>query len=195
MMYPMVPTSRAHGLDAHRAQVEFDGTALRVTVTPGLALWPSADVNGDGLLTRPEVADAREDLRQAFEKAFVLRTATGAVIACDDVSVSTIGQGADHVRVSLRCPTTDPALHLDVAGLDGEPLHVQARALRADAPGVWEALGPPETHVVDAAGGDVWLFGAAPPPTKLPASGWGVAFAAIISCVVLWVRARPRTVR
>ncbi len=194
MMYAIVQASHAHGLDAHRAQIEFDGTALRVTVTPGLAMWPAADADGDGVLTRPEVASARADLREAFQTSFVLRTEAGTAVACDDVSVSTIGEGADHVRVSLRCPTTEPALHLHVAGLDGEPLHVQARALRADGPGVWQALGPPETHVVDAAGGDVWLFGAEPPPTGVPASGWGVAFAAVTSCVMLWVRHRPRNV-
>ncbi len=194
MMYAIIQASHAHGLDAHRAQIEFDGTALRVTVTPGLAMWPAADADGDGVLTRPEVASARADLREAFQTSFVLRSEAGAAIACDDVSVSTIGEGADHIRVSLRCPTTDPAVRLHTTGLDGEPLHVQARALRPGGPGVWEAVGQPETYILDASGGEVGLLGANPPPAAIPATGWGVAFAAVTSCVMLWVRHRPRNV-
>ena len=184
-----------HGLDAHRAQVEHDGVTFRVTATPGLGLWPSADTDGDGVLTKPEVAAARAALGEAFAARFALLHADGTRLPCDDVSVSTIGEGADHVRVSLRCPAEDPAVLLRIGPIDGAPLTVQARAIRSVGLGQWTTDRPPTDHAVGAEGGTLALFGATLPPASPGLSGFGLAFAALTGCAVLWNLSARRTLR
>lgn len=138
--------ARAHGLDAHRAQVELEGAVVRVALTPGAEALPEVDRDGDGVLTRDEVAVARDAVRARFAQGFTVLDGAGPEApraVCDDVFVSTVGAGAPHLRVSLRCAflTGPSALVLLADGLGTEPYRVEAVRLRRVSDARWEPVG------------------------------------------------------
>lgn len=103
LLLAWIQAASAHGLDAHRLTLEVEDAVVRVTATPGVDALRTADTNGDGLLDHAEVAAAREAIRALFTRDFHLTDLAGAGATCDAASVSTVGEGADHVRLSVRC--------------------------------------------------------------------------------------------
>ncbi len=118
LLIPLLSAALAHGLDAQQVQLELEGAALRVSLTPGVALFGAADANADGVLDRAEVAAARADIRARVAGGLTMLDADGAAAACDDVAVSTIGNGAPHVRVTLRCGFADPSGRRAIGGAE-----------------------------------------------------------------------------
>jgi hypothetical protein len=97
MVVAMAALAWAHGLDAHRVQIEVDERTVRVAATPGVGAFPFADTNRDGRLDRGEVAAARDAIRAAYTGAFHLFGVGDEAPVCDPASVSTVGDGGDHV--------------------------------------------------------------------------------------------------
>ena len=93
----------AHGIDAHRVQVELVGDTVRISATPGVDAFPGVDTDQNGVLDRAEVAARRADMRASFEQSFKVVDESGAAPRCPPASVSTVGEGAAHVRVTLQC--------------------------------------------------------------------------------------------
>ncbi len=150
----------AHGLDAHRVHIELEDAVVRVAATPGVDAFLDADTDRDGLLDRAEVAAARETIRRRFERAFDLRDPRGVAPTCAPASVSTVGQGAEHVRVSLRCVYDHaPArivVHLTPLGL--APLSVEAVRIRRTAPNRWAPSGAVARGILPHTGGTLTLL-------------------------------------
>lgn len=175
----------AHGLDAHRMQVELDGRTVRLAVTPGVDAFPSADTNGDARLDRAEVATAREAIRKRVVEAIGLHDGAGQLPACDPASVSTVGNGEDHVRVSLRCTFSSPpdTLEVQVGALGFAPFTFEGLRSHEVRPGTWAPDGPVVRAIVPVGGGIVRL--AAPgtavetPSPSASASNWPVGVGAI----------------
>ena len=160
----------AHGIDAHRVQVELDGAVVRVAVTPGVDAFPGADQNGDAILDRAEVAAARSTIRARVESALHLEGADGEAPTCEPASISTVGDGAGHVRASLRCtfPSPPGALSVRLDALGWLPYTLEAVRTRQEAPGRWAPDGEVMGGTFPARGGVVTLLARGPENTPPP---------------------------
>ena len=204
LLFVLPNPAAAHGLDAHRMQVELDGRTVRVAVTPGVDAFPSADTNGDARLDRAEVATAREAIRTRVVEAIELHDGAGQSPACDPASVSTVGNGEDHVRISLRCtfPSPPDTLEVKVGALGFAPFTFEGLRSHEVRPGTWAPDGPVVRATVPVGGGIVRL--AAPGvvlETPSPSPGevnwpFGVGAIALAGSLLLarTLRARARSV-
>jgi hypothetical protein len=160
-------TAAAHGIDAHRVQVELDGAVVRVAVTPGVDAFPDADQDGNAILDRAEVAAARGALRARFEFAFHLEDPQGEAPACAPASISTVGNGEGHVRASLHCTFRAPpeAIVVRMNALGWFPYTLEAVRTRQVAPGRWGPDGEVVGGTIAAGGGVVTLLARSPGST------------------------------
>lgn len=160
-------TAAAHGMDAHRVQVELDGAVVRVAVTPGVDAFPDADQDGNAVLDRAEVAAARSAIRARFEAAFHLEDPQGEAPACAPASISTVGNGEGHVRASLHCTFRAPpeAIVVRMDALGWFPYTLEAVRTRLVAPGRWSPDGEVVGGTIAAGGGVVTLLARSPGTT------------------------------
>jgi hypothetical protein len=162
--------AQAHGLDAHRVHIELEDAVVRVAATPGVDAFLDADSDRDGLLDRAEVAAARETIRRRFVRAFDLRDPRGDAPTCAPASVSTVGQGAGHVRISLRCvyDHAPERIIVRLAPLGLTPLAVEAVRIRRTAPNRWTPAGAVARGILPHTGGILTLFDVPPSPGAAP---------------------------
>ncbi len=196
LLIPLLSIALAHGLDAQQLQLELEGAALRVSLTPGVALFGAADTNADGALDRAEVAAARADIRARVADGLSMVDPDGVAAVCDDVSVSTIGNGAPHVRVTLRCalPSAPEGLTLRARDLGDAPYRVEAVRLRRVDDARWEAVDG-SVRAELPGNGQVTLFGAPPPSAHAAAVPWlarGAASLLFLAAARLALRLRAR---
>jgi hypothetical protein len=164
ILLPWLLTAHAHGLDAHRLTLEVEDAVVRVTATPGVEAFASADTNRDGQLDRAEVAAARAHIRATFEGAVRLSDLAGERPVCDAASVSTVGEGADHVRISLRCAFVARPTALFVAYDLPSTVDLSVEAVRVwkFSDNQWMPEGPVERAVLPVGGAVELLEDACP---------------------------------
>lgn len=155
LLLAWLSSASAHGLDAHRLTLEVEDAVVRVTATPGVESLRSADTNGDGLLDRAEVAAARGAIRDLFTRDFQLTDLAGDGAICDAASVSTVGDGADHVRLSLRCvfASRPDSVVVDYTLPGSTDLTVEAVRVWRIADNQWVPEGDVDRAVLPRAGG------------------------------------------
>lgn len=156
----LLPFAEAHGLDGHRLTLEVEGAVVRATATPGAEAFRGADVDGDGRLDRAEVATARSAIRAAFTRGFALTDVAGRAAACDPASVSTVGEGAAHVRITVRCvfPTRPEAVVVGLGLSEHPAVAVEAVRVWRVSASQWLPEGPIERAALPS-GGRVLLLG------------------------------------
>lgn len=155
LLLACLQVASAHGMDAHRLTLEVEDAVVRVTATPGVESLRSADTNGDGLLDRAEVAAARDAIRALFTRDFRLTDLAGDGATCDAASVSTVGEGADHVRLSVRCAfaTRPDSVVVDYTLPGSTDLTVEAVRVWRIADNQWVPEGVVDRAVLPRAGG------------------------------------------
>lgn len=160
LLLSLLQPASAHGLDGHRLTLEVEGDVVRATATPGTESFRAADLDRDGELDRAEVGAARGAIRSAFSGAFRLADLAGREAVCDPASVSTVGEGAAHVRISQRCvfPSRPEALVVALGLPAAAPVAVEAVRVWRVSPTRWVPEGLVERAALSPAGSVVVLM-------------------------------------
>jgi hypothetical protein len=160
--------ARAHGADANQIQIVLRGQRAEVLATPPVSAIAFADADGDGRLTRDELAAERPAVLQALLDSVWLadeRARPGDLVRAD-VSVPAEPDpsglaGHEFVRLSWVLAWSAPpsALSLEAGFVGEHPVGVVAQRAEAGArPGVLVLVGAPDARVIDGASGMITLL-------------------------------------
>jgi hydrogenase/urease accessory protein HupE len=113
-------TAAAHAIGLSRGDYALDGTRVTVTLTfargDALALAPSVDANGDGVLTDDEVGRSAASLRKGIADRIEVRTGDEACAGSATRAALTQGDGLT-IQATYACPSASTSANVDLAAL------------------------------------------------------------------------------
>ncbi len=159
------PAGWAHGLEANRVELVLHGDTVEAVATPPVSFVASADTNGDGLLSRAEVAARRDELRRTLVAALGLTDpeGRGGSLVRADVSVPRSADGAaggEYLRVTVRWRWPAPlrALRVRCDFVREHPVTLYATRAETSAEGRLTLVGAPEQAVLSSRGASVTVL-------------------------------------
>lgn len=159
------PAGWAHGQEANRIELVIHGDTVEAVATAPVSFVPSADTNGDGLLSRAEVDARRDDLRRTLVAALGLTDpeGRGGALVRADVSVPRSADGSgggEYLRVTVRWRWPAPLRGLRVRCdfVREHPVTLYATRAETSAEGRLTLVGAPEQAVFSSRGAAVTVL-------------------------------------